>query len=87
MRVTPVLAMNSAGLWLLDCVWNDLMNAILSTCCDRCGNSDDCPHAALAVLLELERRFHQRADRLVEEPRGRVEALELLPVGLVEPGL
>ena len=36
MRVVPVLAMNSAGLWLFDCVWKDLMNAILSTCLATC---------------------------------------------------
>ena len=31
MRVDPVLIMNSAGLWLLDSVWQEWMKAILST--------------------------------------------------------
>ena len=30
--------MKSAGLWLLDSVWQECRKAILSTCRDRCGN-------------------------------------------------
>jgi hypothetical protein len=37
MRVEPVLIMNSAGLWLFDSVWQEWMNAILSTCRAMCG--------------------------------------------------
>ena len=37
MRVTPVLMAKSAGLWLLDWVCSEWMNAILSTCFARFG--------------------------------------------------
>ena len=84
--------MNSAGLWLFDSVQSEWMKAILSTCCDRCGKRLDTHLPALAVLLELERRLHQRADGIDEEAGRLVEARQFLAVvfgqfRLIVPGI
>src|SRR4051794_34619240 len=46
-RGRPVFIMNSAGEWLFDSVYAEWMNAILSTCSPRWGNSSETllPHS------------------------------------------
>ena len=71
----PVLILNRAGEWLFDSVQHEWMNAILSTCLAMCGKISETHVPALAVLRELERRLHQRADLVGEEAGVLVEAL------------
>ena len=55
-----------------------------STCWAMLGKDLADPGAALAVLGELERRLHHRADLLREEAGVLVEALQLLAVALLQ---
>ena len=77
MRVMPVLILNRAGEWLFDSVQQEWMNAILSTCLAMFGKDFRDPRPALAVLRQLERRLHQRADLIDEEAGVLVEALQV----------
>ncbi len=83
----PVFILNSAGEWLFESVQQRVDERHLVDVLGHVREDLGDPRPALAVLGQLERRLHQRADLVGEEAGVLVEALEFLPVALVEFGL